>query len=115
MTNDIFTQIAYQGREIKYPFPPLARLAKLFEEGGEFSETVMHQQGFLPHKTPKETPFGEAADVIICLVDTLASLYPDLSPSWISEALQNHIEAKREKWQRVVIDPQNKEFEKYGL
>ena len=107
MTNNLFTQIAHQGRQINYNFPPLARLAKLFEEGGEFSETVMHKLGYLPHKTPKETPFGEAADVIICLIDTLASVYPELSPGWIAEALENHIEAKRKKWQQVVIEPQN--------
>jgi hypothetical protein len=100
-------EIIKQGRGIKYHFPPLARLGKLFEEGGEFSETVLHNQGYLPHKTPKESPFGEAADVLICLVDTLASLYPELSPERIGEILESQLLIKRGKWQRVVIDPGN--------
>ena len=107
----VFQDIASQGRTLKYPFPALARLSKLFEEGGEFAETVMHNQGYLPHKVPKETPFGEAADVIICVVDTLSACYPDLSPEWIAESLANHIRSKREKWKQVVIDPQNQEYE----
>jgi NTP pyrophosphatase (non-canonical NTP hydrolase) len=100
-------EIIKQGRGVKYHFPPLARLGKLFEEGGEFSETVLHNQGYLPHKTPKESPFGEAADVLICLVDTLASLYPELSPAHIAATLENQVILKREKWQRVVITPGN--------
>jgi hypothetical protein len=100
-------EIIEQGRSIKYPFPPLARLGKLFEEGGEFSETVLYSQGYLTHKAPKESPFGEAADVMICLVDTLASIYPELSSERIVEILESQILIKRGKWQSVVIDPGN--------
>ena len=100
-------EIIKQGREIEYDFPPLARLGKLFEECGEFSETVVHNQGFLPHKSPKESPFGEAADVFICLIDTLASLYPESTPELISLCFIEAVETKRDKWQKVVIDPGN--------
>jgi hypothetical protein len=105
------TKVIEQSRTIKYEFPPLARLGKVFEEGGEFSETVMHSLGYLPHKAPKESPFGEAADVIICLVDTLASVYPMLSPAHITDMLEEQLVIKSEKWKRVVIDPGNTEYE----
>jgi hypothetical protein len=99
--------ILEQSRTIKYDFPPLARLAKMFEEGGEFSETAMNHLGYLPHKTPKESPFGEADDVIITVLDTLGSLYPELSPERVGEILESQLLLKCGKWQRVVIDPRN--------
>lgn len=96
------------GRSIEYDFPPLARLAKLTEEVGEFSETTMHTLGYLPHKDVKETPFGEAADAIICIVDVLASCYPELGSEWIIESLLKHIENKSLKW-KSIIDKRNSE------
>jgi len=104
-------QIVKQGRTMKYDWPPLARLGKVMEETGEFAETIMHIQGFLPHKSPKETPIGEAADVLICTIDTLASVYPELSPEHIIEELLKSIKHKSKKWKEVIIDPRNTEYE----
>ncbi len=57
----------------------LVRHAKLVEESGEFAEALLHHLGYLPHKTMKEPIEGEVADIIICALDILRSLYSGMS------------------------------------
>lgn len=84
-------------------FPALARNAKIMEEVGEFSEALLHKFGFLPHKKLKEPIEGEAADVIMCVIDTLASAYPELSSGELAEMLSAQIDKKSRKW-GIVMD-----------
>ena len=79
-------------------FPPLARNAKAMEELGEFSEALLHKLGHLPHKTMKEPIEGEAADVIICIIDALAGAYPELSADELHKMLKAQVEKKSQKW-----------------
>lgn len=83
-------------------FPLFVRNSKIMEELGEFSEALMHKAGFLPHKTMKEPLEGEAADVIICVLDTLAEAYPELSINEVSSLLQYHLELKSAKWEKLL-------------
>lgn len=76
---------------------------KLMEEVGELAEVVNHQNGWLPHKTLKESAFGEAADVIQCTLTLLRKLYPDLNHSQVLEQLSQHLELKSNKWQSVMV------------
>lgn len=81
---------------------PLVRNAKIMEEVGEFSEALLHKLGHLPHKTMKEPIEGEAADIILCVIDTLASVYPDLTPIELANMLSLHLEKKSQKWVSVM-------------
>lgn len=82
--------------------PVLARNAKIMEELGEFSEALLHKLGHLPHKTMKEPIEGEAADVIICVVDALAGVYPSLNADELYEMLQLQLSKKSDKWVKVM-------------
>jgi len=82
--------------------PVLARNSKIMEEVGEFSEALLHKLGFLPHKTMKEPLVGEAADVILCVLDTLASAYPELSEDELGSLILEQIEKKTQKWKDVM-------------
>jgi NTP pyrophosphatase (non-canonical NTP hydrolase) len=77
------------------------------EELGEFSEALMHKEGHLPHKTMKEPLAGEAADVIICVLDTFAAANPELSISEVSSLLQRHLEKKTLKWSKMLLNGQS--------
>ena len=81
---------------------PLVRNAKIMEEVGEFSEALLFKLGHLPHKTMKEPIEGEAADVIICVIDTLQSVYPDLTVDELSDMLQQQLDRKSQKWTDVM-------------
>lgn len=83
-------------------FPLFVRNSKIMEELGEFSEALMHKMGFLPHKTMKEPLVGEAADVIICVMDTLSAAYPELSEEELADLLMEHLNKKSEKWIAVM-------------
>ena len=76
---------------------------KLMEEVGELAEVVNHQNGWLPHKTLKESAFGEAADVIQCTLTLLRKLYPDLSHTEVLAQLSEHLELKSNKWESVMV------------
>lgn len=87
----------------KYNTRPLfVRNSKIMEEVGEFSEALMFKEGFLPHKQMKEQLEGEAADVIICIVDTLVGAYPDNTDDEINDMLVSQLKLKSEKWDRVM-------------
>lgn len=83
-------------------FPVLARNAKTMEELGEFSEALLHKLGHLPHKTMKEPIEGEAADIIICVIDALAGAYPELTPNELAAILTTQLSIKSQKWVRVM-------------
>ncbi len=69
------------------PMPPWALALKTGEEVGEFHTAILYELGFLRHKVMKDTPFEEAADVMNCLIATLANLYPNKTPEQIGTAL----------------------------
>ena len=79
-------------------------IAKLFEEGGEFSEACMIKLGKLSTKTA-ETPiddFYEAADMIICILDLLIKINPELSKGVAIKGLTFALEQKTEKWKNKI-------------
>jgi NTP pyrophosphatase (non-canonical NTP hydrolase) len=86
----------------KNTFPVLARNAKTMEELGEFSEALLHKLGHLPHKTMKEPIEGEAADVILCIIDTLAGAYPELKAYELALILEIQLRKKSQKWEKVM-------------
>lgn len=98
--NDLLKKIISLSR--KNTFPLFVRNTKMMEEVGEFSEALMHQQGYLPHKTMKEPLEGEAADVLICLIDTLASAYGHMTDDEIITMLSDQLEKKSDKWDEVI-------------
>lgn len=72
------------------------------EEVGEFSEGLMHSQGWLPHKVMKEPLEGEVADVLICLLDTYASVRTDLTPDQVLATITAQLEQKSLKWEKII-------------
>ncbi len=89
-------------RDTYNTFPLFVRNSKIMEELGEFSEALMHKLGYLPHKTMKEPLMGEAADVIICVLDTLSAAYPELTEDELYNELQEQFVKKSEKWKTVM-------------
>lgn len=76
---------------------------KLMEEVGEYAETINFAMGYLPHKQLKESPFGEAADVIQNTVAILRKLYPELSDGRILEILEEELIRKTDKWESIMV------------
>ena len=79
---------------------------KLFEECGEFAETVNFHLGNLPHKQLKERPIDEAADVIQNVIAMLSKIYADQNPEWIYDELLDALDRKTDKWQAVMYSTQ---------
>ena len=77
---------------------------KTMEELGEFSEAILSEQGELPHKMMKEPVAGEAADVIMCVLDTLAGVYPDKSIDELLDMINSQFEIKCAKWKRIMVE-----------
>lgn len=82
---------------------PLVRHAKMVEESGEFAEALLHKLGHLPHKIMKEPIEGELADVIICALDTLRSVYKDMPREEFENMLQQQLDLKSKKWETILI------------
>ncbi len=82
--------------------PVLARNAKLMEETGEFSQALLYKLGYLPHKNVEEPLIGETADVVLCVLDTLASAYPENTPEELQQMLLEQLEKKSKKWEKVM-------------
>ena len=76
---------------------------KLMEEVGEYAETINFAMGYLPHKQMKESPFGEAADVIQNAVAILGKLHPELSHERILEILEDQLILKTDKWESIMV------------
>ena len=83
-------------------FPVLARSVKTMEELGEFSEALLHKLGHLPHKEMKEPIEGEAADVILCIIDALAGAYPEMTAEGLTSMLEWQLAKKSQKWEKVM-------------
>ncbi len=98
----IFQDVFELSRGNTNTLPVLARNAKLMEETGEFSQALLHKLGYLPHKTMNEPLMGEGADVILCLLDTLASAHPEMDPNELLEALSEQLKKKSLKWKQVM-------------
>ena len=98
MINAIFKIAQYDANK----WSPLVRNAKIMEEVGEFSEALLFKLGHLPHKKMKEPIEGEAADVILCILDTLASVYPEMTHDELSEMLEKQLIKKSQKWIDVM-------------
>lgn len=88
----------------KSDWPVLARHTKAGEELGELGTCVLVEQGYMKHKTLKESSFGESADTIICVVDTLVASWPDMSREDIFRELTNQLFTKSDKWNTIVDD-----------
>ena len=100
--NKRFTDVLTLSRSVKRAhWTPTDRSVKLGEEFGEFSEAVLHKRGLLPHKTMKEPIEGEAADIVICTLDTLASVYPELTPEEVINMLNEQLKLKVHKWHSI--------------
>jgi len=85
--------------------PAIALYAKLGEEVGEFGEVVLTQCGYNVHKTKElESPFGEAADVIYCVMGVLAKLHPAMSPIQLVQELYNQLQVKGNKYAGILIN-----------
>ena len=84
------------------PMPIFARSTKLTEEVGEFAEALLHHEGYLPHKVMKEGIEGEAADIIICVIDVLVAAYPTLSDTEIVDLVNAQLHLKSEKWRTIL-------------
>lgn len=106
MINSMYRVFALSKNKLN-TLPLFVRNSKIMEEVGEFSEAVMFQQGYLPHKNMKEPLEGEAADVIICVLDTLAAAYPDKTVDELVVMLSDQLSVKCEKWVSVMTHRYN--------
>jgi len=85
----------------KMPAPVL--IAKTAEELGELSEVTLYKSGYLQHKTKEfESPFGEAADIINCIVGTLAVLHPEMTPEQLNAELFAAFQRKGNKYVNIL-------------
>lgn len=79
-------------------------VAKLFEEGGEFSQAIQTKVGKLKKDLPKNAHFDECADVIMCTLDTLSQACPELSPAELISRIIEYIHIKVPIWQKKIIE-----------
>ncbi|AVH85403.1 hypothetical protein RsoM2USA_476 [Ralstonia phage RsoM2USA] len=100
--NQIFKDVLTTSRHVKDNYPFEAKLAKLTEEHGEFSTAIQIERGHLPHKTASESSFGEAADMMIVILDVLRSHHSDLDDESIIEEIMVQLGLKNNKWRRVI-------------
>lgn len=100
----MFSKIFELSRSTLNTFPLFVRSNKITEELGEFAEALAHKMGFLPHKTMKEPLEGEAADIIICVLDTLACAYPELSQQELIDMIDLQLTLKCTKWERIMVE-----------
>lgn len=82
--------------------PVANMMLKLMEETGELAEAVNHAEGYLPHKTMKEEPMGEIADVVQNAIAIAAKLYPELSAEELMVRLVIVLSEKNSKWEQIT-------------
>ncbi len=81
---------------------PLANvMLKLMEEVGELAEAINHREGYLAHKTMKETIAGEVADVIQCAITVLVKTYPDVRDRELLFSIFSNLDLKNAKWESL--------------
>jgi len=86
-----------------------AKFMKLMEEVGELSEAALFEQGYNQHKpAPVEDSFGEGADVILCVVDIVSRLHPEMSTGEVYGRIQQALRNKYNKWERRIKDLERK-------
>jgi len=105
MRDDIFHAIFNNSRSEKNRLPLFVRNSKLMEEVGEFSEALIHKAGFKQYKELKEPLEGEAADVIICILNTLICAYPELNEKELYALVNSHVEKKCKAWSDRINAP----------
>ena len=88
--------------QAKEEAPAWALALKLGEESGEFQSNLLHTMGHLHQKEMAEDIFGEAADVINCVMGTLAKLYPFHTAEEIVELLREANYNKGTKYERLL-------------
>jgi len=83
-----------------------ALVAKTAEEFGEFSEVILFENGQLRGKEDKEfeSPFGEAADIINCIIAVLCAQYPDMTTEEINQHLLEAFDRKGAKYVRRLTN-----------
>lgn len=94
-------------------FPTWALMMKLGEEVGELNESLLAEFGYLKHKDKEfESPFGEAADVILVVLNVLTTQYKDeLTAEEIVAELEKQIHKKFEKYlKRLECDVNNTKY-----
>ena len=74
------------------------KIRKLMEEVGELSKASLAQDGVLKATADMESLLGEAADVILMVIDIVSAYYPEIEGAELSDALQNKIYLKYAKW-----------------
>ena len=95
----ILEQIVKTGRGTN--MPTLGALAKAQSELGEFAEAILIEEKLVDKPLP-ESAFGEAADTIICILDTLGKRYPEISPEWVIQNLETYLVRKHNKWTGIL-------------
>ncbi len=96
-----FEKIIEISRDVRRTLPTLGRALKVGEEYGEFAEAVLYKLGYLKHKVMKEPPEGEAADLYITVLDTLADIYKKETPAQVLERLNTQLKLKTLKWMSI--------------
>lgn len=101
-------QIVDYGRLLDHQnrgLPTSAKGLKACEEMGELATAALYEQGYLQHKRVNESSFGEAADVVICVLDLLQALHPNLSHKQVVLELAHSLDTKFQKWKLVTTEP----------
>lgn len=103
-TPSLDAQLAYtvaQSRQFETMSP--AELAlKGTEEYGEFASGILIETGAIRHKNLKEPSFGEAADVLLCMIAALAKTNPNLSDEAIAAELARWVRIKQAKYDLLL-------------
>lgn len=79
--------------------PPLGKTTKLGEEFGELCEAVLLHEKLIRFKETIGTPIEEGADIILMVLDILATCYPDHAPERLVADLNDMMATKVTKWQ----------------
>lgn len=81
---------------------PVALVTKVFEEGGEFAESILKNNGHLQYKKDVGDPFEEAADVFNAVIATIVTNYPEMTSEDISKKLLEHFITKGKKYANII-------------
>ena len=93
-----FVAIIEATRNDTNALPKSDKIRKLMEEVGELSKASLVEDGVLKAADGMESLLGEAADVILMVIDIVSSYYPEINGGELSDALQNKIYLKYAKW-----------------
>lgn len=77
---------------------PATKVFKATEEFGEYITEMGIHHGFISNKHPgNDGPIGEAADVMVTVLDMLIRTYPDLT----QEQFEAVLDKKLAKWKSI--------------